>query len=165
MPEECLEASQSKFSPCYCMWGGYRKANNTHREKKIMGVTCTHWCAMHLSNTASSAPDQPTLNNKNAILTLLPAYPYQHEVSDQERSSHQAWSRCRQKWNRPILTEEVPFKSRSHDLENYPSAYQKQKIASSQHNYYQISECLSSALGARVWFSFVRWRSLVKAYC
>ena len=48
MPEMCLEASQSNFSPCYCMSGGYRKANNTHREKNLWalpaltGVPCTY---------------------------------------------------------------------------------------------------------------------------
>ena len=56
-------------------------------EKNYMVITCTHLCATHLSNIASSALGQSTQNNKSAISTLLRAYPWQHQADDLERSS------------------------------------------------------------------------------
>lgn len=134
MPKKCIKASQSNLSSCRNMWGGYWKAYNTHREKNYMAVTCSHWCAMHLSNITSllhiysrSANTQQQKHHLN----ILQAHLWQHQADDLERSSHLNWSGCKQKWNKVKSVDEVPFKTKSDNWGNYPSPCQKQKIVSS----------------------------------
>lgn len=103
-------------------------------KKNYMAVTCSHWCAMHLSNITSllhiysrSANTQQQKHHLN----ILQAHLWQHQADDLERSSHLNWSGCKQKWNKVKSVDEVPFKTKSDNWGNYPSPCQKQKIVSS----------------------------------